>query len=318
MAATGTRKKKVLESVSIPAEPVITITPEPKATRITPEHRKEIEKWMASARNRSGLMAYATFKINKGGLLVQTMHETHGACTGALRYSQQAWGEDGADYLAVCFNGESPGNLGPGTIYRGQSHDFIGGPISRAWLEFLTDPKGYWRDVLPFIVNLDDLETINMETGFIFANLREMPAEPSFNFLIATRWAQEQNKRAVVWYDLIGKGIDPAIAFIAAHWYKPDGSILSTPSHTIAYSPPKTWAKKFFKRAPHVDFMKTGDKQRNSFVGLVGRIGENSWFNHEKTSLDMMEGFFGMKNGRMVPGFNQEKLIEEITKFVNS
>src|SRR5690606_1011886 len=137
----------------------------------------------------SGLMAYAGFKANKKGELKVSFKETHAACTGSLRYAPKAWDEnEGCDYLAIAFNGESPADIGPGHIYRGSELTFEGGEVSLAWLKFLTDPNGYWRDVLPFIANLDDLDLINNETGFIFTDLRNLPAEPTFNFLIATRW----------------------------------------------------------------------------------------------------------------------------------
>src|SRR5690606_23986957 len=90
MATKVASKKKILESVSDPAEPVIITTPEVPNV-LSAEHRKEIEMWLAGARTRSGLMAYAGFKANKKGELKVSFKETHAACTGSLRYAPKAW-----------------------------------------------------------------------------------------------------------------------------------------------------------------------------------------------------------------------------------
>lgn len=294
------------------------------------ETRIKLEKWMSGARKRTGLQAFYAVKVGPKGGLTALYQGTSDACTGQIKTNPNIWTEGKADYFCMPYNGETPADRGSGGT-RSLGYDpieFKGGKVSRAWLDFICDPNGYWKQVLPFIVNLDDLDLINESTGFIFETPHFVPSEATFNFLIATRWPQEQNRRAVIWYDLVTKGVDPAIAFIYANWYMADGRLQSTPHHTIGFSPPKIWAKDFFMRNPKVCENKAGkiNSDRVSLfvhsthpIGLQGTEGENKWFikNAEHTGSPLTAFFGTDKGGRIKPGNTQGSIIEEITTFVS-
>lgn len=300
---------------------------------LTKKNLDSITKWIAGNRKRTGLMAFQSVTQTEDGRFFENYGSANDACTGnIMRGVSWAKPEEGYHtFLGMSFNGEAPKDKGSGGAQglSYENHHFKGGPISLAWLEFITDPNGYWRDVLPFIVNLDDLKEINDKTGIIFRDLHLLPAEATFNFMIATRWPQEQHRRAKVWYDLVQRGVDRRIAFVYANWYF-TGGITSTPSHTIGFAPPKVWAKQFYKGVPYGS-VRAGDKPTTDkparirvgpapigVYGLVGTLGENRWFNHDQlgNTNPMMNFFYKTGTGTHLTG--ESNLIPAITDFVNS
>lgn len=293
-----------------------------------------LNKFLSEARSRRGLMAFKAITTFSDMPTEDTYSSLSDACTGSLSRQITPWkklvGTMTGKYLAVAYNGQSPANEGPGGTC-GLSYDkiskFKGGSISLAWLEFITDPNGYWRDVVPYIINLENLKEINEQTGFIFRDTHDLPAEATFNFLIASRWPQEQYRRAKVWYELVQEGVDKRIAFIYANWHYA-GAVAATPGHTIGFSPPKVWAKLFYAGVPHTS-VKTGAMPTGllpakvhisqSCYGLVGHLGENKWFNHNQlgNSVTPLENFF-LKPGTGVMLTGKKELLSAITEFVNS
>lgn len=286
------------------------------------------------ARTRTGLMAIFMVEVNSKGGLAYTYQTTSAACTGDFNRQPALFLPKAGvtKYLAVAYNGESPKDQGSGGLtglMSCPSSTFEGGDVSKAWLKFLLDPTGIWKEVIPYIANADDLDDINYRTGFIFRDPHELPAEATFNFLIASRFAQEQNRKAIVWYDLVQKGVNPRIAFIYATWYGPKGGCLMTPSHSIGLSPPKVWAKNFYLGKPFESVTTGGISTENKpslistwdrgatvgvAYGLKGAIGENMWLCHKKTPpARVHEGFFNdMKPATVMT------ILEQIELFVTA
>lgn len=153
--------------------------------------------------NGTNLTRYAF--MNKKGKITKQDFGT--ICTGPMR-GLRNWGEDEA--LLYCFNGEShPNSSSP------DGH-LEGGALSLKWLKFITSELSPYREIAKACTNLDDLEKINAEGGFIIENYGELGGGAMLGFLIQTRFAQEQNQCAKQWSDLCDLGIDPRVAYFMA------------------------------------------------------------------------------------------------------
>src|SRR6478736_1702734 len=113
--------------------------------------------------------------MDKKGKITKEDYGTY--CTGPMR-GLKNWGEDEA--LLYCFNGEShPNSSAPVGLMEG-------GALSLKWLKFITSDLSPYREIAKACTNLDDLEKINAEGGFIIENYRELGAGAMLGFLIQT------------------------------------------------------------------------------------------------------------------------------------
>lgn len=173
----------------------------------------------------------------------------NGPCYGFMK--QVDWSLRDTDILCVSFNGESPADKGPGGIAGcGLEENFKGGKLSRLWLDFIMDEKGPWADVIPHIANRHRKDEIN-NGCFVFGDLPNLQNDLTYSFLIASRFAQEQNRFAKRWYELVTEhNLDPKFAYIFTRSYQKWGEKWINQGganvHTILGSPSKTWVKVFF------------------------------------------------------------------------
>lgn len=201
---------------------------------------------------------------------------TVAVCTGVLRSSRNWFGKDNVFLLS--YNKESPSDMGPGGLPPSNLANkvFEGGEVSMAWLKFMLDEKeSPWKNTLPFIANRANVEEINSRGGFIFENLPDAPASSTFSFLMATRFAQENNRRCLLWKKVVDMGYNPRFAYIIAHafMFQPDGKVMasSPPFHSFQMQPTKTWAKAFMNNTPREDV-------HIGHSGLLGVLGADKWW----------------------------------------
>ena len=148
--------------------------------------------------------------------------------------------------FAFAFNGESPKNS------RADGCKLEGGPLSEKWLKFILGPESPFPDVLPHIDNIEDIEDINLNHGFIFGkDYLNVPAGQLRGFLIASRYAQEEHNRALNWSSLVELGVNPRIAWALTMNYSFGGGWLikdeRRAGHSVFYDSIGTYLPRLFK-----------------------------------------------------------------------
>lgn len=240
-------------------------------------------------------------------------------CVAGLNRVKQWKDED--KVLLFSFNGESP------ACGRGFA-PYKGGELSKRWLEFLLGPQSPFPEVVKHIHNKDEIDEINAEGGFIFSpGYLEVGAGQLRGFLIASRYAQEQNDRAINW-DLMVQHlkIDPLIAWVLSMSAAfTDGWIISTWSysgHTVFYEPIGLYLPNLYKRHfPYDKILNEGHlsycnsalyKMDNTNPAYV--LYNNSWGANKDEMRDKV--FLGVEAGLNVKQA-EEKILAAINKVEN-
>lgn len=147
-------------------------------------------------------------------------YEECGVCYQGLQYSLSQ-GRVGK-YAFTTWYGEAPdgnereGGRGGRDYPYNRRSQFIPGPLSDRWLEFLLSPISPWKSLHPHIVNRDDVESIRHGGMIIDLTHKDLTFSQVYNFLIATRWSYEFNHKARFWAEMVDTGVDPRVAFLIA------------------------------------------------------------------------------------------------------
>lgn len=264
---------------------------------------KDVEKMnetLISIRTGTGIGRFASYKRNeKTGNLVQTFRTTQEVCTGDIQSRGKIWCE--SDVFLLSYNGACPANKGSGGIEGGLygEHHFSGDKVSLTWLKFMLDPVfSPWKMLFPFIHNINDVERINSDTGFIFTDVPKIPASALFTFCMAARFAQENNNRAILFKLLVDEGINPKIAYLTCHSFgvrTEYGEKSSVNSPTRSVSPPghhfQMCGTGYIARAFYYERMK-----EDVAVGVTGCLrgnwGADNWWDYQHyTNTDVSKRF---------------------------
>lgn len=208
---------------------------------LTEEHIKLAKETLESHRDGVDLSRWAFMSIKDTRIVEKTGY----VCVAGLNRSIH-WSRPD-NILLFSFNGESPKNT------RGYG-EYVGGELSKKWLQFLLGPDTPFPDVVSFIHNKDEIDWINESGGFIFSpGYLEVGAGQLRGFLILSRYAQEQHSRCLNWSLMVEHlAMDPMVAFILSTTYTfAEGWLLSEVSysgHSVFYEPPGLYAKNFYER----------------------------------------------------------------------
>lgn len=240
-------------------------------------------------------------------------------CTGPIK-SSGYWGRDDLTFF-YCFNGEAP------ALSSDPNSELKGGALSLKWLKYMVGELSPCPGVVAKIENLDDLERINAEGGFIISDYKNLNAGELCFFLITQRFCQEQNDRGEQWEFFVEEGIDPRIAFVMAHSFKwtPAQKVHfnGSASHSGFHDLPQWWAKNYYEGKwrgnSHLVGVADDKYGYGKQVGL-GRPGASIGLKHPLRTEDMLNswdhpkgwGFFDV-----VPGMDYKEVLERIIEDVN-